>query len=463
MKRNLLLIATGMIVAVAALAALRATAWPFKEGETPTLAPLLERVTPAVVNISVVGAETETRNPLLDDPFFRRFFEGPNAPLAPPNAPRQSIGSGVIIDGDEGLVVTNHHVVQGADSILVTLSDRREFNATLVGSDAGTDIALLRVVADDLAFAEIPIGDSNAVAVGDYVVAIGNPFGLGQTATAGIVSAMGRSGVNIESYEDFIQTDASINPGNSGGALVDIRGELLGVNTAILSGTGGNIGIGFAIPSNMVRKVVEQLLEHGDVQRGRIGIAIQDVTPALSQALELTADRGALVTQVEPGSPSHQAGIEPGDIIVEINGKPIDSSSDLRNEIGLVRAGEPVDVTSIRDGERRTVRATVAPDSGAAAARAADPSSVSLLAGAAIMEMPSDHPAYGRVQGVWVSAVAPSTAAARFGLRPDDIITGVNRASIATVADLTAALNRTKPPIALQIQRDGRSLFLLVR
>jgi serine protease DegQ len=465
MKRNLLVFATGMIVAFAVLAALRATAWPFKDGETPTLAPLLERVTPAVVNISVVGTDAEARNPLLEDPFFRRFFEGPNAPLAPPSMPRQSIGSGVIIDGDQGLVVTNHHVVQGADTILVTLSDRREFKATLVGSDAGTDIALLHVTADDAEFAEVPIGDSNAVAVGDYVVAIGNPFGLGQTATAGIVSAIGRSGVNIESYEDFIQTDASINPGNSGGALVDINGELLGVNTAILSGTGGNIGIGFAIPSNMVRKVVEQLLEHGDVQRGRIGIAIQDVTPALSQALELTADRGALVTQVEPDSPSEKAGIEPGDVIVEINGKAIDSSSDLRNEIGLVRAGEPVDVTAIRDGDRRTVRATVAAETpeASSSARAADPASVSLLAGATVMEMPSDHPSYGRVQGVWVSAVSPGSAAARFGLRPDDIVTGVNRASVGSVADLTAAMTRAKPPIALQIQREGRALFLLVR
>jgi serine protease DegQ len=466
MKRNLLLIATGMIVAFAVLAALRATAWPYKEGEEPTLAPLLQRVTPAVVNISVTGPQDERRNPLLEDPFFRRFFEGPDAPLGPQNVPRQSIGSGVIIDGDEGLVVTNHHVIQGADSIVVTLSDRREYSAALVGSDAGTDIALLRVTTDGGAqFAEVPIGDSNSVAVGDYVVAIGNPFGLGQTATAGIVSAMGRSGVNIESYEDFIQTDASINPGNSGGALVDINGELLGVNTAILSGTGGNIGIGFAIPSNMVRKVVDQLLEHGNVQRGRIGIAIQDVTPALSQALELGTDSGALVTQVEPGSPAEQAGLAAGDVILEINGKPIDSSSDLRNEIGLIRAGESVEVTSMRGGERRTSKATVAPETAAAvnSARAADPTSVSLLAGASIMEIPADHPEYGRVAGVWVSDVAAGSVAARFGLRPDDIITGVNRAPIASVAELTAALNRAKPPIALQVQREGRALFLLVR
>jgi Do/DeqQ family serine protease len=463
MKRNLFLVATGVIVAIAALAALRATAWPFADGETPTLAPLLKRVTPAVVNIAVVGPAAETANPLLEDPFFRRFFEGPNSP--PSNVPRQSIGSGVIIDGDDGLVVTNHHVVQGAESIVVTLSDRREFNATLIGSDAGTDVALLRVTTDGAAFTELPIGDSNDLSVGDYVVAIGNPFGLGQTATAGIVSATGRSGVNIESYEDFIQTDASINPGNSGGALVDLDGRLLGVNTAILSGTGGNIGIGFAIPSNMVREVVAQLLEHGNVQRGRIGIAIQDVTPGLAEALELTTDRGALVTQVEPGSPSEQAGIETGDVIVEIDGTPVDGSADLRNEIGLIRAGEPVTVTTIRNGERRTVQTTVAAESSTAAttAGAADQAAASLLAGATVAEMPSDHPAYGRVQGVWVSAVAPGSAAARFGLRPGDIITGVNREPIATVDALSAVLSRTSPPLALQVQRDGRSLFLLVR
>jgi Do/DeqQ family serine protease len=446
---------------MAVLAALRATAWPFNDGETPTLAPLLERVTPAVVNIAVVGSAAEARNPLLEEPLFRRFFEGPDAQ---PTIPRQSIGSGVIIDGDEGLVVTNHHVVQGADSIIVTLNDRREYVASVVGSDAGTDIALLRVT-EDAELAELPIGDSNELSVGDYVVAIGNPFGLGQTATAGIVSAMGRSGVNIESYEDFIQTDASINPGNSGGALVDIHGRLLGVNTAILSGTGGNIGIGFAIPSNMVRGVVEQLLAHGDVQRGRIGIAIQDVTPALAEALELTIDRGALVTQTEPGSPSEQAGIAAGDVIVAVNEVAVDDSSDLRNQVGLVRAGESVGVTFLRGADRRTVRATVAaePARSAPTARAADPSSVSLLAGATVMEVPSDHPQFGRVRGVWVSAIAPGSAAARFGLRADDLITGVNRAPIASVADLSAALSAAKAPIALQIQREGRAMFLLVR
>lgn len=466
MKRNILLLATGMLVAIAVLAALRATAWQRVATETPTLAPLLEQVTPAVVNISVTGTAAEARNPLLDDPFFRRFFEGPDAPLAPPNLPRQSIGSGVIIDGDEGLVVTNHHVVQDADTIVVTLNDRREFTATLVGSDAGTDVALLRVMPDGSPFPDIPLGDSDAVAVGDYVVAIGNPFGLGQTATSGIVSAIGRSGVNIESYEDFIQTDASINPGNSGGALVDLKGRLLGVNTAILSGTGGNIGIGFAIPSNMVREVAGQLLEHGNVQRGRIGVGIQDVTPGLAQALDLQTDRGALVTQVEPGSPAERAGLEAGDVIVAVGGDPIEDSAELRNEIGLVRAGGSVELTALRAGDRRTVRTEVAADTETAAATAGRdgaPASSSLLAGASLMDLPRDHPAYGRVQGVWVSAVAPGSPAARFNLRPNDVITAVNREPVTSVAELTAALDGARPPVALQVEREGRALFLLLR
>jgi Do/DeqQ family serine protease len=462
MRRHLLIAATGIAVAVTTLAALRAMAWPFTENDDPTFAPLLERVTPAVVNIAVVGPTAQAANPLLDDPFFRRFFEGPNAPTMP-SQPRQSIGSGVIIDGGDGLVVTNHHVIQDADSIVVTLNDRREFTAELVGSDAGTDVALLRVPADGLA--EVPLGDSGALAVGDYVLAIGNPFGLGQTATAGIVSAVGRSGVNIESYEDFIQTDASINPGNSGGALVGMDGRLVGVNTAILSGTGGNIGIGFAIPSDMVREVVAQLLEHGNVQRGRIGVAIQDVTPALADALELTTDRGALVTQVEPGSPADEAGIETGDVIVAVGSEPIDGSSDLRNAVGLVRAGESVVLTLNRNGERQSVTASVeAEDVGSAgAARAADPETISLLAGATLAELPSDHPAAGQVSGVWVNAVAPGSAAARHGLRAGDIITAVNRTDVASVQELTAAVAAASPPVALRVQRNGQSLFLVVR
>jgi Do/DeqQ family serine protease len=463
MRRHILIGTTAALVAITALAALRATAWPFTAGEEPTLAPLLERVTPAVVNIAVVGQEAAgAGNPLLNEPLLRRFFEGPNAPSAP--LPRQSIGSGVIIDAAEGLVVTNHHVVQNADSIIITLSDRREFEASLIGSDAGTDVALLRLAAEGESLAEVALGDSSDLAVGDYVVAIGNPFGLGQTATAGIVSALGRSGVNVESYEDFIQTDASINPGNSGGALVAINGELVGVNSAILSGTGGNIGIGFAIPSNMVRRVVAQLLEHGDVQRGRVGVAIQDVTPALASALGLTTNRGALVTQVEPGSPAEAAGVAAGDVIVEINSEPIDSSADLRNAVGLVRAGESVAMTFVRDGERRTVQATVATESSAArATRNADPELVSLLAGATITELPSNHPAFAQVRGVLVSAVAPGSAASRHGLRTGDIITDVNREPVQSVAELTSALERSAPPVALRVQRDGRPLFLVLR
>ena len=354
-------------------------------------------------------------------------------------------------------------MIQDADSIVVTLSDRHEYNAMLVGSDAGTDVALLRIATGDANLTELPIGNSSELAVGDYVVAIGNPFGLGQTATAGIVSALGRNGVNIESYEDFIQTDASINPGNSGGALIDVNGQLLGVSTAILSGTGGNIGIGFAIPSNMVREVVAQLLEHGNVQRGRIGIAIQDVTPGLAQALELHTDRGALVTQTEAGSPSEQAGIEAGDVIVAIDDQPVDSSSDLRNEVGLVRAGEAVDVTLVRDDERRTVRATVAADTERGRARGAR----GRTGGGVVIgrrhrhgsaERPSRIRPRARSLGQRRSAGLPGRA---FRPEPDDIITGVNRDPIHSVIDLTATLGDAHPPIALQVQREGRSLFLL--
>jgi S1-C subfamily serine protease len=342
--------------------------------------------------------------------------------------------------------------------------------------DDVSDVALLRLTDPRPANLPVaPLGRSDDLVIGEWAIAIGNPFGYllsnaEPTVTAGVISGVGRNiipsgGERGGYYLDMIQTDASINPGNSGGALVNIKGQLLGVNTAILSGTGGNIGIGFAIPSNMVSEVVAQLLEHGNVQRGRIGLAIQDVTPGLAEALDLKVDRGALVTQTDPGSPSERAGIAAGDVIVAVDGEAIDSSADLRNEVGLVRAGEAVEVTFVRDGQRHTVRATVAAESpnNLPAARAADPASVSRLAGATVMELPSDHPAYGRVRGIWVSAVAAGSAAALFGLRPDDLITGVNREPVASVADLSAALADARPPVALQVQREGRALFLLVR
>ncbi|MFO1154880.1 MAG: Do family serine endopeptidase [Rhodospirillales bacterium] len=325
------------------------------DGTVPTLAPLLERVTPAVVNIAVVSRSPVVDNPLLRDPFFRRFF---NIPDAPSHEQTQiSAGSGVIVDAARGLVLSNHHVVANGIEIFVTLKDRRRLKAQLVGSDEATDIALLRVDARDLV--DVPFGDSSQLKVGDFVVAIGNPFGLGQTATSGIVSALGRGGLKVGGYEDFIQTDASINPGNSGGALVDLHGTLVGINTAILSPAGGNIGIGFAVPSNMAHAVMEQLVRFGEVRRGRLGVVVQDVAPDMAESLELKKAQGALVTQVEGGSPAERAGIRSGDVIVAVDGQPVTSAADLRNRLGLVPLGERVEVDLMRRGRPISVSASV--------------------------------------------------------------------------------------------------------
>ncbi|WP_322099646.1 Do family serine endopeptidase [Aquibaculum arenosum] len=322
-----------------------------------TVAPQLSRVTPAVVNISVRQQVPVHQNPLLQDPFFRRFFGLPEW-QAPQQRQALSAGSGVIVDAGRGLVMTNTHVIEHADQIIVSLVDGRQEPAEVVGVDSATDIALLRIRGDNLQAA--PMGDSDRLEVGDLVFAIGNPFGLGQTVTSGIISALGRTGINRGGYEDFIQTDASINPGNSGGALVNSRGELIGINTAILSRSGGNIGIGFAVPSNLARGVMEQLMAHGRVERGRIGVSIQDLTPDLAQAFELPGVDGALVTAVETGSPAAQAGLQRGDLIIAVEGEAVRNSTALRNRIGLVRVGERVRITILRDGRQHQLQLRVA-------------------------------------------------------------------------------------------------------
>jgi len=318
-----------------------------------TIAPMLERVTPAVVNIAV-RSHTTVHNPLLQDPFFRQFF---NIPDVPEQRVQQAAGSGVIVDAGRGYVVTNNHVVKGADEIVVTLKDRRRLKAKLVGSDPGTDVALLRIEADGLT--ALPIGDSEAVRVGDFVAAIGNPFGLGQTVTAGIVSALGRSGLRIEGYENFIQTDASINPGNSGGALVNFQGELIGINTAIIGPSGGNVGIGFAVPSSMVKAVVRQLADHGEVRRGRLGVEVQDLTPDLAESLDgaaaVSGAEGALISKVLPDSPAAGADLRQGDVVVGVDGAPVRGASDLRNRIGLTAIGTDVVLDVVRDRAHRSV------------------------------------------------------------------------------------------------------------
>lgn len=436
-------------VSVAALPALKS------DSGRPTLAPLLEAVTPAVVNISVSTRVPVAQNPLFQDPFFKRFFDLPDSP--PQARPRQSAGSGVIVDAEKGHVLTNHHVVDKADEILVTLKDRRKVKAKLIGSDPGTDIALLEIEAEGLT--ALPLGDSDKLLVGDFVIAIGNPFGLGQTVTSGIVSALGRSGLQIEGYEDFIQTDAPINPGNSGGALVNLDGELVGINTAIL-GPGGNIGIGFAVPVNMAGTVMEQLTRYGEVRRGRLGIVIQDLTPDLAEALNLDTTHGAVVTQVEPDSAAERAGLMAGDVVVELNDRSISNSKDLRNLVGLTRVGEQIEITLLRDGKRKTVSARIeAPRAVSLEAIEAAPQ----LRGAVFEKLSSDHPLYGEVGGVIVADVDRGSPAWRHGLRKDDVIIAVNRQPVRSVEELSAALKGTARAVALNIIRGNAHLFIVVQ
>jgi Do/DeqQ family serine protease len=321
----------------------------------PTIAPVLERVTPAVVNVSVVSTRPVELNPLFRDPFFRRFMPAP-----PPRAERRSTsaGSGVIVDAARGLVLTNAHVVENGDEVFVTLRDRRRFPARVLGADPATDIAVLEIEADGLA--EIPLGEAERLKVGDFVVAIGNPFGLGQTVTSGIVSALGRSGLNPEGYEDFIQTDASINPGNSGGALVTLDGRLVGINTAILAPAGGNVGIGFAVPVEIAASVMEQIVEEGRVSRGWLGVSMQPMTPEIAEALGLAAARGALIAAVEPGSPAERSGLRRGDVIVAVDGRAIDGVAGLRASVGLARPGTRVALEVLRDGRPLVLEARLA-------------------------------------------------------------------------------------------------------
>ena len=329
---------------------------PLAVGEQPlpSLAPMLERVMPAVVHIATRGPDEPGPAP-RGDPLFERFFGAPPAG----EGVEEGLGSGVIIDAERGHVVTNAHVVEGAESIVVTLRDGRRFTARLLGSDPAADIAVLRITPQRLT--ALPLADSSRLRVGDFVVAIGNPFGLEQTVTSGIVSALGRRRLGIESYEDFIQTDASINPGNSGGALVNLRGELVGINTAILGPNGASIGIGFAIPVNMAKAIADQLVEYGEVRRGRLGIGIQDLTPELASAFKIPPTHGAVVAQVERGSAAERAGLRVGDVIVRVNGRPVLDASQLRNEVGLLRVGSRVELEVMRNGKALKLSAEVAP------------------------------------------------------------------------------------------------------
>src|ERR1700723_1422131 len=379
----------------------------------PSLAPMVKRVSPSVVNIWTRGTikERRGRNPLLDDPFFRRFFDAPQD-SKPRERQFQSAGSGVIVDAKNGYIITNHHVVENASEITVTLLDNRTFSAKVIGSDEGADIAVLQAKQPNLV--AMSLGDSSKLEVGDYVVAIGNPFGLQHTVTAGIVSALGRSDINPEAggYEDFIQTDASINPGNSGGALVNLRGELVGINSAILSRTGGNIGIGFAIPVNMVRGVMDQLIKYGQVKRGILGVQLYSVTPDIAKEFGLTETTGALVAGVAQGSAAEHAGIKTGDIITSLNGATMKSSGEPRNAIGMPHVGDKVELGLLRAGKPRKVTALVAERSEIETAGAADLNRG--LDGAELADAPD-----GR--GVVGNKVQEASAAAQAGIRAKDV------------------------------------------
>jgi Do/DeqQ family serine protease len=328
----------------------------------PSLAPVIKATSPAVVNIATRGTLTErvVGNPLLEDPYFRRFFNRPEGGQVRVRQ-FQSAGSGVIVDAKKGYIVTNRHVIENASEITVTLLDNRHFQATIVGSDEGTDLAVLKVAEPHLT--EMPLGDSSHLEVGDWVVAIGNPFGLKHTVTVGIVSALGRTGLHPRGYEDFIQTDASINPGNSGGALVNLNAELIGINSAILSKDGGNIGIGFAIPVNMVKAVMEQLIIYGEVKRGVVGIKLRDLTPEAAESLKLVNARGVEISEVAPGSPAERAGIKVGDVAVSMNGVSLENAAQLRNALALLRVGQSVELDLLRNGAERSVTLTINPPS----------------------------------------------------------------------------------------------------
>jgi Do/DeqQ family serine protease len=406
----------------------------------PTLAPVLEKVMPAVVNIAVLQKSPEEQNPLMRDPIFRRFFGQGEA------QPQIAAGSGVIVDAKNGYVVTNAHVVKDAREILITLKDNRRLPAKLVGADPGTDIALLKIEPKNLL--DTKWGDSDALQVGDFVIAIGNPFGIGQTATSGIVSALGRSGLSIEGYEHFIQTDASINPGNSGGALVNLRGELVGINSAIIGPAGGNVGIGFAVPSVLARAVMDQLIRFGEVKRGRLGISMKDVE----------GGEGAQVADVQANSPAAQAGLKVGDVVRALNGRPVRGAAELRARLSVVPVGETVDLRVQRNNEAHTLKARIGElEKGQVTGGQTIPE----LAGAVLAEAERAG-LRGRNRAVAVAGVEAGSPAFEHGLRAGDLIIGVNQRRVTSVPDLAKGL-RAGGRVILNVIRGDSQLAIPVK
>jgi Do/DeqQ family serine protease len=410
----------------------------------PSLAPVLERVTPSVVNV-YTQTRVRVRSPLMDDPFFRRFF---NLPDMPRERISQSLGSGVIVDAREGFVLTNNHVIAGADDISVTLADGRNFEAEVIGTDPDTDLAMIRIPAENIQ--ALPFADSRSLRVGDFVVAVGNPFGLGQTVTSGIVSALGRTGFRGLEFQNFIQTDASINPGNSGGALINLRGELVGINSAIFTPSGGNVGIGFAIPSAMAQHVMDQLARFGEVRRGTLGIYVQDLTSDLAGAFGLEQGQGVLVAEVVADSTAEKSGVRAGDVIMSVAGYPVRSAQEFHNFEGQFPVGEPLDLEYVRDSKRQRTQVRVEElkilDGGRVDRR---------LAGAVFEELPPKQRGDG-AGGVLISELDSGSRLARQGLREGDIITGSNRMRIRDLGEFQEVIRSVGGTLYLQVRRNGK-------
>lgn len=416
--------------------------------EMPSLAPMLEKVTPAVVNINVAGNRQVRQR--IPDAFQQFFGQGELRQ----QQPFRGLGSGVIIDAKKGYVVTNSHVINQADEIQVTLKDGRTYEAKKIGEDPESDIALLQIKADNLT--ELSIADSDALRVGDFTIAIGNPFGLGQTVTSGIVSALGRSGLNIEKYEDFIQTDAAINSGNSGGALVNVKGELIGINTAILGPNGGNIGIGFAIPSNMMKNLVNQIIEHGEVRRGVLGIEGNNLNAELAKSMNVKANTGVFVGRVTPDSGAAKAGVKAGDVITSVNGRNITSIEELRAKVGTLGAGAEVKLGIAREDKQLTVNVKLtSADQAQTSAETLHP----MLAGA---QFANGKTVDGN-DGIVITDIANGSPATRLGLQKDDVIVGIGRTRVKNIAELRSVLEKSKGVIAVQLQRGDAVFYALIR
>ncbi|MGV1166366.1 serine endoprotease DegQ [Enterobacter asburiae] len=416
----------------------------------PSLAPMLEKVLPAVVSVQVEGTAVQSQRVPEE---LKKYFgdESPDQQAQP----FEGLGSGVIIDAAKGYILTNNHVISQADKISVQLNDGREFDAKLIGGDDQSDIALLQVQ-NPSNLTQIAIADSDKLRVGDFAVAVGNPFGLGQTATSGIVSALGRSGLNLEGLENFIQTDASINRGNSGGALLNLNGELIGINTAILAPGGGSIGIGFAIPSNMAKTLAQQLIQFGEIKRGLLGIKGMEMSADIAKAFNINVQRGAFVSEVLPNSGSAKAGVKSGDVIVSLNDKPLSSFAELRSRIATTEPGAKVKLGLIRDGKPLDVEVTLDKSTSSSA-------SAELIAPALQGATLSDGQLKDGTKGISIDTVEKSSPAAQAGLHQDDVIIGVNRNRVQSIAELRKVLESKPAVIALQVMRGNESIYILLR